>query len=547
PDACPTADERQRNVLPPAEEEAPAFFSIENLKVAQVQAVGGTLLGFSIGFVPVYAYMYLMSTDCSMYESQTACDTVLNAKCTWNAVRGKCGWRDFTCYWSHGKNEAACLADDRCKWMYGDKECKNPVGYSASYSGIFAGAMILGCMLGSIYAGHFVAKFGHKVSFLVIGIVEVVSSVLYHVSSATTEFWVMCVGRLLIGAALGIVCVVCPMYVDQNAHPKLSGVDGVLFQVFITFGIMFASAMGLALGQSVQFDKETRMQARMQGYCAFSTLISFLMILLGIFLGDSKTKFTTGKHEDNDDALDPNEYGYLQMLGPMVIGIVMDIATQLTGINAVMNYAPTIMSNLGMVPLVGSFVVMLWNFVTTLAAIPLAWYFTIRRIFLVATLAASVSCLFLCGIPVYPGVASTNVKNGVAITGIAIFIAAFEFGLGPCLFVLSQELFPRSFRPKGSSVVMVVQFLCNLIINVCYPIATEGMSGGPSGNQDKGQAIAFIFFGCVGFVCFVVEVFFLFPWEEKAPQSRGDADEGSVPAEQHPPIEVATPGNHQAA
>ncbi|RNE95850.1 hexose transporter [Trypanosoma rangeli] len=391
--------------------------------------------------------------------------------------------------------------------------------------------MILGSMLGSIYAGHFVAKFGHKVSFLVIGIVGIVSSVLYHVSSATDEFWVLCVGRLLIGAAIGVVCVVCPMYCDQNAHPKLSGVDGVLFQVFITFGIMFAAAMGLALGQSVQFDKETRMQARMQGYCAFSTLISFLMILLGIFLGDSKTKFTTGKHEDNDDALDPNEYGYLQMLGPMVMGIVMDATTQLTGINAVMNYAPTIMGNLGMVPLVGNFVVMLWNFVTTLAAIPLAWYFTMRQMFLGATLVASVSCLFLCGIPVYPGVASTNVKNGVAITGIAIFIAAFEFGLGPCFFVLSQQLFPRSFRPKGSSVVMVAQFLCNIIINVCYPIATEGMSGGPSGNQDKGQAIAFIFFGCVGFVCFVVLVFFLFPWEEEAPRSRGDADEGSVPAE----------------
>ncbi|ESL10824.1 hexose transporter [Trypanosoma rangeli SC58] len=292
PDAYPTADERQRNVLPPAEEEAPAFWSMENMKVAQVQAVGGSMNGLSIGFVAVYAYMYLMSTDCSMYESQTACDTVLNAECAWNATRGKCGWKDFTCYWSHGKNEDACLADDRCKWMYGDKECKNPVGYSASYNGIFAGAMILGSMLGSIYAGHFVAKFGHKVSFLVIGIVGIVSSVLYHVSSATNEFWVLCVGRLLIGAAIGLVCVVCPMYCDQNAHPKLSGVDGVLFQVFITFGIMFAAAMGLALGQSVQFDKETKMQARMQGYCAFSTLISFLIILLGIFLGDSSRRST---------------------------------------------------------------------------------------------------------------------------------------------------------------------------------------------------------------------------------------------------------------
>ncbi|KAF8290847.1 hypothetical protein TcBrA4_0120180 [Trypanosoma cruzi] len=109
------------------------------------------------------------------------------------------------------------------------------------------------------------------------------------------------------------------MYVDQNAHPKFLHVDGVLFQVFTTFGIMFAAAMGLAIGQSVNFDKDIKMDARMQGYCAFSTLLSVLMVALGIFLGESKTKFTSGKHEDDGTALDPNEYSYLQMLGPLAM------------------------------------------------------------------------------------------------------------------------------------------------------------------------------------------------------------------------------------
>ncbi|KAF8290848.1 hexose transporter [Trypanosoma cruzi] len=99
------------------------------------------------------------------------------------------------------------------------------------------------------------------------------------------------------------------------------------------------------------------------------------------------------------------------------------------------------MGNLGMVPLVGNFVVMAWNFVTTLVSIPLARVLTMRQLFLGASLVASVSCLLLCGVPVYPGVADKNVKNGVAITGIAVFIAAFEIGLGPCFFVLAQELF----------------------------------------------------------------------------------------------------------
>ncbi|KEG13046.1 putative hexose transporter, partial [Trypanosoma grayi] len=164
---------------------------------------------------------------------------------------------------------------------------------------------------------------------------------------------------------------------------------------------------------------------------------------------------------------------------------------------------------------------MVWNFVTSLVAIPLASFFTMRQLFLGASLAASVACLFLCGIPVYPDVAETNVKNGVAITGVAVFIAAFEIGVGPCFFVLAQDLFPRSFRPKGSSFVLLANFVFNIIINVCYPIATEAVSGGPSGNQDKGQSVAFIFFGCIGLVCFVLELFFLYPWEESEPPVGG--------------------------
>ncbi|KAF8294155.1 hypothetical protein TcBrA4_0072130 [Trypanosoma cruzi] len=51
-------------------DETLTFCSLENLKVAQVQVVGGTLNGFSIGFVAVYAYFYLISTDCSMYKKE---------------------------------------------------------------------------------------------------------------------------------------------------------------------------------------------------------------------------------------------------------------------------------------------------------------------------------------------------------------------------------------------------------------------------------------------------------------------------------------------
>ena len=114
--------------------------------------------------------------------------------------------------------------------------------------------------------------------------------------------------------------------------------------------------------------------------------------------------------------------------------------------------------------------------------------------------------------------------NGIAITGIAIFIALYEMGVGPCFFVLAVDVFPESFRPIGSSITVGVMMAFNLVINICYPIATEGMSGGPSGNPNKGQSIAFIFFGGVGTVCVVIEYFFLHPWED----SNEDVDDADA-------------------
>lgn len=515
----------------PAEEDD-SMMSAGNIRVCIVQAIGGSLNGYSIGFVGVYSTLYGMSTNCASYRFESGCSTVPNANCKWYTdasltAGGYCGWAEGTCSrlypnlaaggTDNDAATAACNNDkNRCAWSYSSGECQNLSGYSSSDNGIFAGSMIAGCLIGSIFAGPLATAIGAKISFLLVGIVGVVSSVMYHVSCAENEFWVLIVGRFAIGLFMGVIGVACPMYTDQNAHPKWKRSIGCMFQVFTTFGIFIAATMGLSLGQSVYFDrdKDQKLMARMQGICAVSTLLSIVMIGLGVYVTDSRAKFDGGDDEDAVE-LDPNEYSYLEMLPRLGMGLVMAGTLQLTGINAVMNYAPTIMSSLGLAPLVGNFYVMVWNFVTTLISIPLAYVFTMRQLFLFGSIFTSCMCMFLCGIPVYPGVSSRDAKDGVAITGIILYILGFEVCVGPCYYVLTQDMFPPSFRPRGASVTQVVQFIYNLIINVCYPIATERISGGRSGNQDKGQAIAFIFFGGLGFICFVIQVFFLHPWDEE--------------------------------
>jgi hypothetical protein len=55
----------------------------------------------------------------------------------------------------------------------------------------------------------------------------------------------------------------------------------------------------------------------------------------------------------------------------------------------------------------------------------------------------------------------------------------------------------------------------NLVINVCFPLAVQGLSGGPNGDQDKGMAITFIVFGSIGVACWLLLLRILVPFDER--------------------------------
>lgn len=222
--------------------------------------------------------------------------------------------------------------------------------------------MIVGCLIGSMFAGPIAKRLGPKISFFIVGLVAIICSVLYHIATAIDQFWLLCAARLIIGVVLGLVCVAAPMHVAENASEKYSKMLGVLFQVFTTFGIFLAALVGLLVGQTVKFGGSTdqHLSGRMQALCAISSLLSFLTILLGIFLkGRQSNRSETIDEKDNEPIEEQAQYSYAQMAGRLIMGFVVAGTLQLTGINAVMNYAPTIMSNLGLQSLVGNFVVML--------------------------------------------------------------------------------------------------------------------------------------------------------------------------------------------
>ncbi|KPA76815.1 putative glucose transporter/membrane transporter D2 [Leptomonas pyrrhocoris] len=509
------------------------LFSLSTLKIALPNILIPALYGYHIGYVGPYATMYSYATNCQLYGAQTSCETLSGAKCKWmdattvnatSTLGMVCGWEAprTTCFLSYD-DEGSCGADHDCVWSYSASTCGNKVGYTSIQSGLFASSLIIGGLFGSLLGGYLTKWLDYRKSFLLIGVIAVVGSILAHVATGIFQFWLLFVSRIIVGFSIGWQSITAPHYVNRFSPISLRKTLGTLFQVSGAFGTFIGAILGICLGNTIAYDAErdAKVMGRLQGFVAFPTLLSVLVMFLPLLTKDGYSLVPEDKYEDAAEGassgarMNTKKYPFSMMVKPVVVGMVMGCTMQLTGITANMNFAPTIMSNLGLDALVGNIIVMAWNCVTAFGVIPLSKKFSMRTLFLFFAALGSLCCLFLSGIPVYPGVTKVKLaKEVLAIIGIALFIASYEMGIGPCFYVLALDVFPESFRPIGSSITTGVMFAVTVVLNICYPIATEGISGGPSGNQDKGQAVAFMFFGCIGIVTVVFEYFFLHPWED---------------------------------
>jgi len=284
----------------------------------------------------------------------------------------------------------------------------------------------------------------------------------------------------------------------------------------VTFGIVLVAFLAFVIapsdGKGLQH-WEPRIQFGLITPCLVFSLLS---ILLAVLAKESTVWLRKEKENEAESFIRDREvesWTWDQVRMPLVVAFVLSFATQMTGINAIMNYAPSITKAAGLQPLTGNFIVMLWNFVTSAASIPIAHRFDRRTMYLGGISLCMAAC-FLTGIPAFPGLCSDSTKHVLASFGIAVFILAFEIGMGPMFFILATELFPPPFTQLGSSFTNTVQLIFNCIINFGFPVAVEGLSGGPGGNQDKGMAIVFVVFGTIGLGgCFFLFKY-LHPWSD---------------------------------
>jgi SP family galactose:H+ symporter-like MFS transporter len=219
----------------------------------------------------------------------------------------------------------------------------------------------LGAMAGALLAGTLTERYGRRASILIAAAVFVVGSLLKALSPNT---FVLVIGRLVLGAGVGVASVAAPLYGAENAPAHVRGRFVSLYQMAITVGIFLAYFADYLLVSGNAW----------RVMLGVSAIPAVLLIVAVWPLGDSARWYLKmGRRAEAEAVLkkvDPAgdavaEAGHLeeaieadtqaswrevfahQWRKPLSVAALLAVLQQLTGINAIIYYADTIFAAAG--------------------------------------------------------------------------------------------------------------------------------------------------------------------------------------------------------
>lgn len=315
--------------------------------------------------------------------------------------------------------------------------------------GLVVSALTIGCLAGALFTGALADRFGRRKVFLIVALLFIVSAA---GCALSTDPLLLAGFRVLAGLAVGADSVVGPMYLSEIAPAARRGRLVSCQQFAITIGILAAYGidfMLLPLADSWRW---------MLAVPAFFGVAFFVLICL--FLPESPRWNPAGKQTAagggvGSAALFRGRMGYV-----VALGTVLAAMQQITGINAVINYAPIIFQKTGVggsTALLQASLVGAVNLLATVVAIGLVDRVG-RRTLLVWGAAGMVASL---------GYLTASFAFGWAEAGILIgvlaYIAFFAASFAPVMWVVISEIYPDRIRAKAMSFSTAVSWVCTFL------------------------------------------------------------------------------------
>jgi sugar porter (SP) family MFS transporter len=344
-----------------------------------------------------------------------------------------------------------------------------------------------------LFAGVLSDKYGRKKMMIFTAFLFIISAM---GSSLAPSLSVFIVARIIGGLAVGAASVLCPTYITEIAPAARRGALVSYNQLAITIGILLAYAIDFTLINATNNWRLMLSVPMVFGVIfLILLLISFpesprwlvkdgkkdraknILIKIGgnefankeiISIAASVQKDITGKAKLAD--LFKGKMGYVLLLGTLLA-----VFQQITGINAVINYAPTIFQKTGMAAdtaLIQSVIVGLVNFLSTIIAVRLVDRKGRKVLLLWGAAGMTISLIFLSITFIFDVVGSIWV-----LISLLTYIVFFAASLAPVMWIVTSEMYPTKYRGTAMSFSTAVSWICTLIVVQFFPWVLNNLGG----------------------------------------------------------------------
>ena len=339
-------------------------------------------------------------------------------------------------------------------------------GLSAGVHGIAMGAALYGTVVGSLIGAWPADRFGRRPTLLGVGVLFLVSA-LGSALAPNAMFFIF--ARFVGGLGIGISTVAAPMYISEIAPPAKRGRLAAMFQFNIVLGIVIAFASNAALARIVAGPDSWRW---MLGVAAVPSLVYSLMC---IGLPESPRWLAMqGAGSQEPGAGMGRGFWSWSLRVPIALAFLVAFFNQLSGINAILYFAPRIfaLSGLGeQAALLQSVGIGITNLIFTFVGLGLIDRLGRRTLLLIGSIGYILS-LGTCAWAFY-----THHETIVPLC-IFAFIAAHAIGQGTVIWVLISEIFPNRYRAAGQSLGSATHWVFAALLTTVFPLMVTAFHPG---------------------------------------------------------------------
>lgn len=360
-------------------------------------------------------------------------------------------------------------------------------GLSAGVHGLAMSMALWGTVMGALIGGWPTDRFGRKKTLLWIGVLYFVSAI---GSAFAPEINTFIIARFIGGVGIGISTIAAPLYISEIAPAKKRGQLTGMFQFNIVFGILVAFLSNYLLGGIGE--NAWRWMLGVEAIPALAyTLMCFgipesprwligvkrdrlggLEILRKIRPDDSDERLAEKADEiaqSSGTPLEKTAFWTQRLKAPIFLAFLIAFFNQLSGINAVLYFAPRIFSMTGLgekAALLQSVGIGVTNLVFTFLGLYLIDRLGRRTLLYIGSF-GYIAALGLCSWAFF--------TENFAIVPLCIFafIGAHAVGQGAVIWVFISEIFPNSNRAAGQTLGCATHWVFAALLTLFFPKMVE--------------------------------------------------------------------------